>query len=162
MRNNAIFRVGAACIAAVTLTLVQALPGTAADNSSLSVEDLPGSWVGTGTGFVGVSPVTNQLWVRITKTNGLVGTGTQRWRSCKGRMKVCQRGSTRGAGWSKREPVSIALLTNGSIAGVDLYGVLSGYVQGDGSMEVVYNERVRESGQDTTVAISYRLVRGPG
>ena len=162
MRNNAIFRVGAACMAAATLILGLALPSTAADNSNLSVADLPGSWVGTGTGFVGASPVTNQLWVRITKTNGLVGTGTQRWRSCKGRMKVCQQGSTRGSGWSKREPVSIALLTDGSIAGVDLYGVLSGYVQGDGSMEVVYNERVTESGQDTTVSISYRLVRWSG
>lgn len=158
IRPNIFFRFGA-FVAIACLTLGLAMPVAASDSSNLSTEDLPGSWVGTGTGFVGTSAVTNQLWVQITKTNGRVGTGTQRWRSCKGRAQACQQRSTRGGGWSKREPVSIALLTNGTIAGVDRYGTLTGYVQGDGSMEIVYNEKVRVSDKNAAVAILYRLVR---
>ena len=159
MRNTMFFRIGAALVAIATLTLGLAAPTSAQDSSNLSIEDLPGSWVGTGTGFVGTTPVTNQLWIRITKTNGLVGTGTQQWRSCTGRTQACQQRSTRGSGWSKREPVSIALLTNGTIAGADRDGLLTGYVQGDGSMEVVYSEKARVSGQGSTVVNLFRLVR---
>ena len=161
MRRNMFSRAGATFIAVASLTLGLAIPGAAANDGSPSVEDLPGAWVGTGSGFVGATAVTNQLWIRITKTNGLVGTGTQRWRSCKGRQQACQQGSTRGGGWSKREPVSIAVLTNGTIAGADLYGVLTGSVYDDGSMEIVYSEKVRISAQETPVLIPYRLVRSP-
>jgi len=159
MRNTMFFRIGAALVAIATLTLGLAAPTSAQDSSNLSIEDLPGSWVGTGTGFAGTTRATNQMWIRITKTNGFVGTGTQQWRTCKGRMQACQQRSTRGGGWSKPEPVSLALLTNGAIAGADRDGFLSGYVQGDGSMEIVYSEKAQVSTQGRTIVNLFRLVR---
>lgn len=157
MRFTRAFTVVMMSLAVVVLGL--AAPSHAQQGENLSITDLPGSWVGTGSGFIGTKAVTNQLWVQITKTNGRVGTGTQRWRSCQGRQQACQERSTRGGGWTKREPVSIALLTNGTIAGADRDGSLSGYVQGDGSIEIVYSEKSRSSAENYTVVTMFRLVR---
>jgi hypothetical protein len=149
-----------ALIAAVLLGLgtigtAQAQP----TGGNLSIEDMPGSWVGTTIGFDGIRPITTQFWWRVSRTNGQVAMGIQRWRTCQGREQACSQRSTAGGGWSKGQRMSLALLTDGQLAGADVEGTFAGYVQGDGSMELVYMEiRPAEQKRDPLVTLM-RLVR---
>jgi hypothetical protein len=126
---------------------------------NLAIEDMPGSWVGTNIGFAGKSPITNQFWFRVTATNGQVATGIQRWRTCQGRQQACDQRRTTGGGWSSWQRLSLALLTDGQIAGADIDGTFTGFVQGDGSMELVYNEKRRPDKERNPIVSLMRLVR---
>jgi hypothetical protein len=128
-------------------------------SGNLSIEDMPGTWVGTNIGFAGKSPITNQFLFRVTATNGQVATGVQRWRTCQGRQQACAQRSTAGGGWSPGQRMSLALLTDGQIAGADIDGAFTGYVQGDGSMELVYTEKLRPEKDRNPVVSLMRLVR---
>lgn len=126
---------------------------------NLAIEDMPGSWVGTTIGFAGVTPTTTQFWWRVSRTNGQVAMGIQRWRTCQGREQACSQRSTAGGGWSKGQRMSIALLTDGQLAGADIDGTFTGYVQGDGSMELAYMEKRREDAKREPLVSLMRLVR---
>lgn len=148
-----------ALVASTALVASLAAAGAAqAAPRSTTAADLKGSWVGTTLGFAGKDEVNNQYWLKLTSVNGNVITGKQQWRPCEGRQKACRERSTKGGGWSKPERVTLAVLNNGTIAGKDLDGVISGYVQGDGSLELAYMEHQRTDGGETPLVVTMRLV----
>jgi hypothetical protein len=55
--------------------------------------------------------------------------------------------------------MSLALLTDGQIAGAEIDGAFASCVQGDGSVELVYTEKMRPDKNHNPVVSLMRLVR---
>ena len=126
----------AGMLAAVGVASTPAHAGAPAGN--LTVQEMRGSWVGTSIGFASNDAQTNQVWMTLTRINGLVVIGQQKTRSCAGRMDRCRQRDTSGGGWSAPVRVALALLTDDQVAGADRSGTYTGFVQGDGSIELAY------------------------
>lgn len=65
-------------------------------------------------GFSGTSPSTAQYEVKLTRSNGQVFVGTQRWRDCAGYERACNDGSTAGSGWTAPEGIMLVRTSPGT------------------------------------------------
>ena len=102
--------------AAIAVTGVIALPAQAATRPS-GVQFLKGERILTLNGYVGDQDATWQMRLRVNRTNGQVGMGTQEWRTCVGREATCAAGSGDGDGWSAPAEVRFVRTPQGTIVG---------------------------------------------